>query len=87
MPPMKHMQQTVKVRRSKGLSVDELAKHANAKNMCLVDVAKAVDLSGPYFSMVRRGVRSIAESKCKKIEKLIGYKATRANWPTMRVGE
>ena len=62
-------------------SPDELVVKANDAGYTLRSLAEAVKCSHVLLSQARRGKRSIRRSIVDDIEKLTGFKATKANWP------
>ena len=63
---------------------DELVAKANAAGYTLRSLAEAVKCSHALLSQARRGERTIARSITEAVEKLTGFKATKANWPRVR---
>lgn len=66
---------------------DPMIRLANRAGYTLRSLAEAVDMSPAALSMARRGTRSVRERAAKKIEALIGFKATAAHWPGGISGE
>ena len=60
---------------------DELVAKANAAGYTLRSLAEAVKCSHAVLSQARRGKRSLRRAIVEDIERLIGFKAIRANWP------
>jgi transcriptional regulator with XRE-family HTH domain len=60
---------------------DELVAKANAAGYTLRSLAEAVKCSHAVLSQARRGKRSLRRAIVEDIERLIGFPATRANWP------
>jgi hypothetical protein len=60
---------------------DELVAKANAAGYTLRSLAEAVKCSHVLLSQARRGKRSIRRAIVDDVERLTGFKATRANWP------
>jgi hypothetical protein len=60
---------------------DELVAKANAAGYTLRSLAEAVDCSHALLSQARRGERTIKRQIAEAVEKLTGFKATKANWP------
>lgn len=73
------MLQEHRVARSKG--DDALLVAAREAHHSLRTLAKAVDMSVAWLSMARRGERRMPLAKAEAIERLIGFAATKANWP------
>lgn len=66
---------------------DPMIKLANRAGYTLRSLAEAVDMSPAALSMARRGTRSVRAQAAKKIETLIGFKASAAHWPGGIAGE
>jgi len=67
-----------------GDNPDPLIKAANEHHYTLRSLAEAVGCSHALLSQARAGQRSIGADVAKKIEELIGFKATKRNWPKLR---
>jgi len=68
-------------RTSQGRSKDPLVQAANGARMTLRELADKVGMKAGHLSMARRGERTIRESAAMEIERLTGFKASKANWP------
>jgi hypothetical protein len=82
----KGMVNAARVRISAGAdeNPDELVAKANAAGYTLRSLAEAVKCSHVLLSQARRGTRSIRRQIVDDIERLTGFKATRAHWPRIR---
>jgi hypothetical protein len=77
------MLNAARVRMSAGAdeTPDNLVAKANAAGYTLRSLAEAVKCSHALLSQARRGIRSIRREIVEDVERLTGFKATRANWP------
>lgn len=66
---------------SGGKSDDALIKMANKHGYTLRRLAHEARISPATLSRARRGERSLKREIADKIEELVGFKATAANWP------
>jgi hypothetical protein len=85
------MHPTVRVRHSEGAVSDKrtrrFLKAAHDHRHTMRSACEAVGIKQPTVSQALRGLKSIAHSRAAKFEKLIGYEATQANWPRLRLDE
>lgn len=85
------MLEASKVRHSEGAKSDKRTKRflksANDHRHSMRSACEAVGLLQPAVSQALRGLKSIKHSDAVKLEKLIGYEATQANWPRLRLDE
>jgi hypothetical protein len=82
----KGMVNAARVRISAGAdeNPDALVAKANAAGYTLRSLAEAVKCSHVLLSQARQGKRSIRRQIVDDVERLTGFKATRANWPRIR---
>lgn len=81
----KMMLSVARIKRSKSATAsDPCAIAANAKGLTMADLARTLDITPQYLSMLRHGHRPISPALAGRIEELTGFSASKKNWPKLR---